>query len=145
MVTGVLNTEEMHQIGEVADRLGLSLRTVRYYEEAGLVRPSKRTDGGFRLYGDEEIARLALITQMKPLGFSLKEMRQLLKVRDQLRRAEPGDPAYARARERLSAFAVAAQQKCEELRAKLETAQDFASDLQADLRRRRRADPGSRP
>ena len=66
----------MHQIGEVAERVGLSLRTVRYYEEKGLISPERRTDGGFRLYTDENIARLLLIMQMKPLGFSLDEMRE---------------------------------------------------------------------
>lgn len=137
--------EELHQIGEVAGRLGLSLRTVRYYEEAGLVRPSKRTNGGFRLYGESEIARLELIKQMQPLGFSLKEMKQLLKVRDQLDRADPKDPAYARAHERLSAFAVTARDKCAELRDKLGTAEQFASELQADLRRRKRDTKVSTP
>ncbi|MDP9021544.1 MAG: MerR family DNA-binding transcriptional regulator, partial [Actinomycetota bacterium] len=50
-----------HQIGEVADRVGLSLRTVRYYEEVGLIEPSDRTAGGFRLYTDDDISRLELI------------------------------------------------------------------------------------
>jgi DNA-binding transcriptional MerR regulator len=128
---------EMHQIGEVADRVGLSLRTVRYYEEAGLVRPSQRTDGGFRLYGDEEIERLNLVKQMKPLGFSLQEMRQLLKARDQLERGEPGDPVYEGALERLSGFTVAAKTKCDGLRDQLETAESFAAELRRDLRKRR--------
>ena len=131
--------EDMHQIGEVASRVGLSLRTVRYYEEAGLVRPSQRTDGGFRLYGEEEIERLQLVKQMKPLGFSLQEMGQLLKARDQLQRGEPGDASYERALERLSAFAVAAMSKCDGLREQLETAESFAADLQRDLRRRKPA------
>ncbi len=62
----------MHQIGEVAERVGLSLRTVRYYEEMGLIPPQQRTGGGFRLYTDENIERLLLIKQMKPLGFSVQ-------------------------------------------------------------------------
>lgn len=130
--------EEMHQIGEVASRVGLSLRTVRYYEEAGLVRPSHRTDGGFRLYGEEQIARLNLVKQMKPLGFSLQEMRQLLKARDQIERGEPGDPPYERAVERLSAFAAAAKTRCDDLRDQLETAEAFAAELRRDLRKRRK-------
>ena len=52
------------QIGEVADRVGLSLRTVRYYEEQGLLTPASRTSGGFRLYSEAQVDRLALIKQM---------------------------------------------------------------------------------
>ena len=126
---------KMHQIGEVAAEVGLSLRTVRYYEEAGLVRPSQRTGGGYRLYGEEQIARLALIKQMKPLGFSIQEMRQLLKARDRLARGDVHDPAYQRAHARLSDFAREAQSKCRRLKAQLETAEDFAADLRADLER----------
>ncbi len=127
------STKELHRIGEVADHLGLSLRTVRYYEEAGLVRPSRRTDGGFRLYGDEEISRLALIKQMKPLGFSVQEMRQLLKARDRLAKGDVDDPAYQRAHDRLSSFAADARGKCDRLRSQLVAAEGFAAKLQAEL------------
>jgi DNA-binding transcriptional MerR regulator len=65
------------QIGDVASRVGLSLRTVRYYEEIGLIAPSARSDGGFRLYSDANVDRLLLLKPMKPLGFSLDEMREL--------------------------------------------------------------------
>ena len=66
------------QIGEVAERTGLSMRTMRHYEEDGLVAPSARSDGGFRLYTEDDIARLHAIRRMKPLGFTLEEMRELL-------------------------------------------------------------------
>ena len=66
------------QIGQVAERTGLSLRTIRFYEENGLVRPTTRTDGGFRLYSDDDVARLEVIKRMKPLGFRLEEMQELL-------------------------------------------------------------------
>lgn len=75
------------RIGEVADRVALSLRTIRYYEEAGLVDPESRTSGGFRLYAPAAVARLELIKKMKPLGFSLEQMAALLTVLD--RAAEP--------------------------------------------------------
>lgn len=138
-----MTEERMHQIGEVAERVGLSLRTVRYYEEAGLVRPSKRSRGGFRLYGPDDIARLELIKQMKPLGLSLKQMAQLLRARDQLQRREPGDATYERARERLMGFAELAGDRCGELRAELEMAEQFARGLQRELRRRRAKDPSA--
>ena len=66
------------QIGEVAEQTGLSLRTIRYYEEVGLVTPSARSAGGFRLYSETDVARLRLIRRMKPLDFSLEEMKDVL-------------------------------------------------------------------
>lgn len=68
------------QIGEVAEQVGLSLRTVRYYEEVGLVSPSARSEGGFRLYSDEDVSKLALVKRMKPLGLTLEEMGELVRL-----------------------------------------------------------------
>src|ERR1700754_997505 len=79
-------SERLLQIGEVAERVGLSLRTVRYYEEQGLVEPESRSPGGFRLYSEYQVDRLELIKQMKPLGFTVHEMCELLEARDS---AEP--------------------------------------------------------
>ena len=72
------------QIGEVAARTELSLRTIRHYEETGLVIPSARSQGGFRLYTEADVARLMVIRRMKPLGFTLDEMRDLLDATDRL-------------------------------------------------------------
>jgi DNA-binding transcriptional MerR regulator len=68
------------QIGEVADRLGLSLRTLRHWEEVGLIIPSARTEGGFRLYSRDDVARLEIVMRMKPLGLNLSEVRRLLEL-----------------------------------------------------------------
>lgn len=73
----------LFQIGEVADQVGLSLRTVRYYEEVELVIPSARTEGGFRLYSEEDVQRLLLVRGMKPFGLSLDEMRELVDLLEQ--------------------------------------------------------------
>lgn len=70
------------QIGEAADRVGLSLRSVRYYDEAGLVHPSARTDGNFRLYSERDIERLGMVKDMKPFGLSIDEMRILTDLLD---------------------------------------------------------------
>jgi DNA-binding transcriptional MerR regulator len=67
----------MH-IGELAERTGLSLRTIRHYDEVGLLPATARTDGGFRVYSEEDYERLTVIKQMKPLGFSLEEMSEIL-------------------------------------------------------------------
>lgn len=70
-------TSTMH-IGELAERTGLSLRTIRHYDEVGLLPARARTDGGFRVYSEDDFERLAVIKQMKPLGFSLEEMSEIL-------------------------------------------------------------------
>jgi DNA-binding transcriptional MerR regulator len=118
----------MH-IGEVAERIGLSLRTIRYYEEVGLITPSGRSSGGFRLYTDDDAARLQVVKDMKPLGFSLDEMRDLLTVLDRL--DDPGTEATDREQlsERLAMFRIAADARCEALRGQLRIAESFAGKL----------------
>jgi MerR family copper efflux transcriptional regulator len=128
--------EQRMQIGEVADRTGLSLRTIRHYEEVGLVVPSARTKGGFRLYTAADVDRLMVIRRMKPLDFSLEEMRDLLSITDRLASDQPpADAERERLRERLDAYRKIADARCETLRAQLMAAEDFAATL------RRRLDP----
>lgn len=67
------------RIGEVADRTGLTQRTLRYYEEKGLLDPPGRMEGGFRLYSDEDMQRIDHVIQLKELlGFSLAEIKQMI-------------------------------------------------------------------
>lgn len=127
----------MHQIGEVAEAVGLSLRTIRYYEEVGVVPPSGRTAGGFRLYTDDDIERLRLVKQMKPLDFSLEEMRHLLRTRDQLAGDVVGEERDQLI-ERLRMYAAIAQTRCEALRSQLGSAESFAQTLQREASRGRR-------
>lgn len=77
-------------IGEVAGRTGLSLRTVRYYESVGLMTPSGRTEGCFRLYTEPDVQRLLLIRSLKAADLSLERLEELLSLRDQLRSDDPG-------------------------------------------------------
>ncbi|HEY0125551.1 MAG TPA: MerR family transcriptional regulator [Blastococcus sp.] len=117
------------QIGQVAERTGLSLRTIRFYEENGLVPPTGRTGGGFRLYGEDAVARLEVIKRMKPLGFSLEEMRELLTLLADLA-ATPGDPVLA---DRLRMFHEAATARVIALQDQLAVAEGFAADLASRL------------
>ena len=126
----------MHQIGEVAKDVGLSLRTIRHYEEVGLVPPSGRTSGGFRLYTDDDIERLRLVKHMKPLEFSLEEMRELLQARDRLA-AGVDDGQRNALLERVAMFAAAAEERCERLRDQLQAAQAMADTLRLEASRRR--------
>ncbi len=66
------------QIGEFAKRAGVSVRTIRYYEEMGLIIPEKRSQGGFRLYGPESQRKLAVINFLKDMGLALTEVREIL-------------------------------------------------------------------
>lgn len=116
-------------IGEVAERVGLSLRTVRYYEEQGLFAPAGRTEGGFRLYTQEQVDRLLLIKQMKPLGFTVAQMNELLAARDELEAASPTDRDAARAL--IDRYAADAAERCTHLRDQLARAEEFARQLAA--------------
>jgi MerR family transcriptional regulator, copper efflux regulator len=117
------------QIGEVADAVGLSLRTLRYYEQMGLLEPEQRSDGGFRLYSETQIDRLRLIKRMKPLGFQIDQMRDLLRARDTLRDpgAAGGDREIAQAT--LREYAASSVERVLELRAKLAYAEEFCTQL----------------
>jgi DNA-binding transcriptional MerR regulator len=122
------------QIGEVAERTGLSLRTIRYYEEVGLVVPSARSQGRFRLYTQPDVDRLQVIKRMKPLDFSLEQMRELLEVIDRLAsRQRLGKAERARLQGVLRGYVEAVQQRCEALRRQLSTAEDFAATLTGHL------------
>lgn len=120
-------TVTMH-IGEVAERTGLSHRTIRHYDEVGLLQASGRTEGGFRLYTQADIDRLLVIRRMKPLGFSLEEMMELLRVIDGLEQ-DPSGEEGARLREELAAFIVAAEERRGKLVAQLSMADEFLGML----------------
>ncbi len=71
------------QIGEAATRAGLTQRTLRYYEELGLLRPASRMEGGFRLYSAEDIDRIEYIKNLRDvLGFTLAEIKDMLEFED---------------------------------------------------------------
>ena len=65
------------RIAEVQSRTGLSARTLRYYEEVGLLPGVRRRAGGRRVYGEAELERLRFITRLKALGLSLAEIKEL--------------------------------------------------------------------
>lgn len=89
------DTEARYQIGEVADRTGVTQRTLRFYEEKGLLTPADRMEGGFRLYSEADIGRIRLIKQLQQLlGFSLAEIKEMVEAeetRATLRATRPGE------------------------------------------------------
>lgn len=74
-----------YQISEVAKLAGVSVRTLRYYDELGLLAPSDRTAAGYRVYTDDDLLRLQQIVIQRELGFPLEEIRRFL-----------DDPSYDR-------------------------------------------------
>lgn len=77
------DTEARYQIGEVAERTGVTQRTLRFYEEKGLLTPADRMEGGFRLYSEADIARIRLIKQLQQLlGFSLAEIKEMVEAEE---------------------------------------------------------------
>ncbi len=75
------------QIGDLAAKAGVTSRTIRYYEELGLVEPEERTGGGFRLYSPSQLRRFRIVQSLKDLGFALERIRELLSLQN---RAESG-------------------------------------------------------
>ena len=120
-------TEETMQIGKLADRTGMSIRSLRHYDEIGLLVPSARTEGGFRLYTFEDAERLLLIRRMKPLGYSLEQMRELLDVVDELE-AHPEDTEN---RARLDEIRAEALERQAKLRKQVAAADEFVERLAA--------------
>ena len=118
------------RIGELADRTGLSLRTIRFYEEVGVLAPAPRTKGGFRLFTEGDLQRLLLARQMKPLGFSVEEMRELVAAVEALA-LDQADPAKVRAVQLVRDYQTRVGERAAALRSQAAHAQEFAEDLGA--------------
>jgi MerR family transcriptional regulator, repressor of the yfmOP operon len=77
--------EAEYRIGEVAERVGVSTRTLRYYEELGLVEPSSYSKGGSRRYAESDYQRILRIRELQAImGFNLEEIREILDADDRL-------------------------------------------------------------
>ena len=70
-----------YRIGEIAERLGLSPRSIRYYEELGLIKPA-RSEGGFRIYTEHDMNVIRMVLRFKDLGMTLEEIRALVGPRE---------------------------------------------------------------
>src|SRR5436190_18350604 len=109
-----------YSIGEVAKRTGFTTSALRYYEGIGLVAPSGRTEGGYRTYDEQAVARLAFIARAKELGCTLDEITGLAEVWD----GERCGPVQRRLHQLVTAKVAAAERRIGELTA-------FTSQLRA--------------
>lgn len=115
-----------HQIGELAERFGITLRTIRFYEQKGLIAP-RRIGANMRLFDVADVARLGLIVACRRFRFTVEEIAELLAARDTL------DPAAFRVR-----FLEAVTRRHAELTAEIADLEQTRRDLFVfldDLRR----------
>lgn len=86
---------EVMTIGEVSGASGLPAKTIRYYEDIGLVRPPRR-DNGYRVYREQELHKLRFLHRARSLGFTIDQCRQLLSLYEDEARASSDVKALAR-------------------------------------------------
>jgi len=118
-----------YQIGTVARLVHLSLRTLRYWEEEGLISPTGRTAGGFRMYSPDDVARVRLVRSMKAADLSIDELRELVALVTAVE--EASGPDRDAARERLAAVVRRVRERLEILRSRMEETEEAALWLEA--------------
>jgi DNA-binding transcriptional MerR regulator len=118
----------MH-IGEVAARTELSLRSLRHWEEVGLLHPSGRTDGGFRLYTEADVDKVLVIRRMKPLGYTLDQMKDVMADLEVLEDPATDEHGRSAARQRLDDVRRDAAERRERLSRQLDMADEFITLL----------------
>jgi DNA-binding transcriptional MerR regulator len=137
-------SERLLRINEVAAELGLTTRSIRYYEEMGLLAPAARSDGAYRLYDPSDIERLRFIKRLRDdAGFSLAQIGQMLedeaaRVRNRERLAHTTDPAARRvylneAEERVERQVTLLQDKAGSLAAMIADAEARLARIRAGL------------
>lgn len=85
------------KIGDVSERVGLPVKTIRYYEEIGLIVPQRQSNG-YRIFSDGDLQHLQLVGRARRLGFDIEECRSLLALYDDERRASADVKVIARAK-----------------------------------------------
>ena len=115
-------------IGQAAQRSGVSAKMVRHYESLGLLPKIARTDAGYRQYGDKEVHTLRFIRRARGLGFSMAEIAQLLKLWQNRRRASADVKRIA------LAHAADLQRRIDEMTAMQRTLERLASCCHGDAR-----------
>lgn len=128
-----------YQIGEVAERTGVTQRTLRFYEEKGLLPPPERMEGGFRLYSDDDVQRIEYIRRLQQyLGFTLAEIKEMVEAEDlrqQIIATFRPDRELPARLERIQRIIGALERQLEVVDHKVEALQEMQGDLRAKLER----------
>jgi DNA-binding transcriptional MerR regulator len=127
------------QIGEVADRTSVTQRTLRFYEERGLLKPPTRMDGGFRLYSENDVGRVEQIKRMQSLlGLTLAEIKEMVEaeeVREELDATFRPDRPVDERIQRVSRRIEVTQRQYDIIASKLTAMEEMREDLEAKLLR----------
>jgi DNA-binding transcriptional MerR regulator len=118
--------KEAFSIGELADELNITTRTIRYYEERGLISPA-RTEGRQRVYSRRDRGHLKLILKHRDAGFTIDEMKELLGLYD-------AQPNRAGARRQMVRFRDLVKERLHEVDARIETLEAMRDQLRKRLR-----------
>ena len=127
------------QIAEVADSVGLSLRTIRLYDDAGLATPSTRNEEGSGLYSEADVERLRLVKRLKPLDLSLEEVAEAIDALDELGVDGTTPERRRELVERLSHVTAVAEERAAHLRDELTAVEAVAGELRSAVLRGRTA------
>lgn len=126
------------QIGEVADRTGVTQRTLRFYEERGLLKPPTRMDGGFRLYSEDDVGRVEQIKRLQSLlGLTLAEIKEMVEaeeVREELKATFRPDRPVEERIERVGRRIEVTQRQFDIITTKLTAMEEMRKDLEEQLR-----------
>jgi DNA-binding transcriptional MerR regulator len=133
--------EPLLQIGEVADRTGVTQRTLRFYEERGLLKPPTRMEGGFRLYSEDDVARVTQIRRLQDLlGLTLAEIKDMVEaeeVKEELRATYRPDRPLEERIERVRKRVAVTQRQVQIVNTKLTAMAEMQTDLEEKLVRAR--------
>ena len=125
------------QIGEVADRLGVTQRTLRFYEEKGLLKPPGRMEGGFRLYSEEDVRRVEQVKQLqKLLGMPLAEIKEMVEaeeIKNQIRAEYRKDAGTSEKRRQIEAVLTLTEKQVDIIRQKSEQLERMRAELEGKL------------
>jgi len=125
------------QIGEVAERTGVTQRTLRFYEEKGLLPAPSRMDGGFRLYSEEDVERVERIKRMQSLlGLSLAEIKEMVEAEEiklQIRAEYRRDAEISERRAKIQRAIEVTEGQVAIIAHKLQALQDMKDHLEQKL------------